>query len=205
VGTYFTKLILFVHKVFFVINTLFVPLLETLFVGRRKLFFEGWKFFTTFMFQPFALCKKAFTKYTLQFTKNWKQKVAKSGLQGGLELHSSSCMAEISFPRVNFFNSRTYHSESTAAALFDSPTNNIFCTDPEEACHDFSLRGPNPAIFLSHPPNSPDIVPYDLHLFGPLKDALRRCRFAVDDELKHSERDKLRSFSKNITRPAYSV
>jgi histone-lysine N-methyltransferase SETMAR len=51
-------------------------------------------------------------------------------------------------------------------------------------------------IVLLHPPYSPDLAPSDFHLFDPLKDALRGRRFADDDELKHSVREELRSFSK---------
>ena len=39
---------------------------------------------------------------------------------------------------------------------------------------------------LAHPPYSPDLVPSDYHLFGPLKEALRGRRFASDQELKEA-------------------
>jgi hypothetical protein len=38
----------------------------------------------------------------------------------------------------------------------------------------------------SHPPYSPDLAPSNFHLFVTLKDALQRCYFANDEELKHS-------------------
>jgi hypothetical protein len=39
----------------------------------------------------------------------------------------------------------------------------------------------------------------DFHIFGPLKDAIRRRRFAEDDDkLKHSGREELRRFSKDL-------
>jgi histone-lysine N-methyltransferase SETMAR len=34
---------------------------------------------------------------------------------------------------------------------------------------------------LPHPPYSPDLVPSDFHLFGPLKESLRGCKFNLDD------------------------
>ena len=37
---------------------------------------------------------------------------------------------------------------------------------------------------LAHPPYSPDLAPSEYHLFGPLKEALRGCRFTSDQELK---------------------
>jgi hypothetical protein len=37
---------------------------------------------------------------------------------------------------------------------------------------------------LKHPPYSSDLAPSDYHLFGPLKDALRGCHFASDQQVK---------------------
>jgi histone-lysine N-methyltransferase SETMAR len=51
---------------------------------------------------------------------------------------------------------------------------------------------------LPHPLYSPDLAPSDFHLFGLLKDSLRGRRFADDDELKHSVREELRRFSKEL-------
>ena len=51
---------------------------------------------------------------------------------------------------------------------------------------------------LPHPPYSPDLAPYDFHLFGPLKYALRGRRFADIDDLKYSVREELRRFSKEL-------
>ena len=51
---------------------------------------------------------------------------------------------------------------------------------------------------LPHPPYSPDLAPYDFHLFGPLKDVLRGRRFADIDDLKYSVREELRRFSKEL-------
>jgi hypothetical protein len=36
---------------------------------------------------------------------------------------------------------------------------------------------------LEHPPYSPDLAPLDYHLFDPLKDTLRGCYFASDQEV----------------------
>jgi len=35
---------------------------------------------------------------------------------------------------------------------------------------------------MEHPAYSPDLVPSDLHLFGPLKNALRGGRLSCDDD-----------------------
>jgi hypothetical protein len=35
---------------------------------------------------------------------------------------------------------------------------------------------------MEHPAYSPDLAPSDFHLFGPLKEALRRRRFSCDDD-----------------------
>jgi transposase len=37
---------------------------------------------------------------------------------------------------------------------------------------------------LEHPPYSPDLGPYDLHLFGPLKNHIGGKRFAGDEEVE---------------------
>jgi len=37
---------------------------------------------------------------------------------------------------------------------------------------------------MEHPAYSPDLVPSDFHLFGPLKEALRGRRFSCDDDVK---------------------
>jgi len=39
---------------------------------------------------------------------------------------------------------------------------------------------------LRHPPYSPDLGPSDYHIFGPLKEALRGCRFTSDEEVKEA-------------------
>jgi len=39
---------------------------------------------------------------------------------------------------------------------------------------------------VAHPLYSPDLVPSDYHLFGPLKEALRGRRFTTDQELKEA-------------------
>jgi hypothetical protein len=51
--------------------------------------------------------------------------------------------------------------------------------------------------FLKHLANSPALLPYDFHLFGPLKNALRSCQFA-DDEVKEAVHNWLHNQSKNF-------
>ena len=57
VSTFFTKLILFVHKVPFIINTQSLVLLKTLYVGGRKLSVEGSEFFIPFVSALYSLIK----------------------------------------------------------------------------------------------------------------------------------------------------
>jgi len=45
---------------------------------------------------------------------------------------------------------------------------------------------------LPHPPHSPDVMPSDFHLFGPLKDALRGTRFEEDESVIRAVRTWLR-------------
>jgi hypothetical protein len=45
---------------------------------------------------------------------------------------------------------------------------------------------------LSHPDHSTDLVPFDHHLLGSVKDAIRGCHFTDDNKLKQSFRDVLR-------------
>jgi hypothetical protein len=77
-GTSFTKLILFVHKVSIIINKLFLPLREMLCAGKRKLCVEGSEIITPFVFQPVSRSAKASSKHPLQGAKKWKQEDAKS-------------------------------------------------------------------------------------------------------------------------------
>ena len=37
---------------------------------------------------------------------------------------------------------------------------------------------------LEHPAHSPDLAPSDYHLFAPLKDALRGCKFSSDESVQ---------------------
>ncbi|GBN22449.1 Histone-lysine N-methyltransferase SETMAR [Araneus ventricosus] len=53
---------------------------------------------------------------------------------------------------------------------------------------------------LEHPPYSPDLSPYDFHIFGPLKRALQGTRFHSDDEVKKA----VQNFLKNQPRSFYS-
>jgi histone-lysine N-methyltransferase SETMAR len=55
---------------------------------------------------------------------------------------------------------------------------------PHTAAHTVeSLRQMNSEV-LKHPPYSPDLAPPDVHLFGPLKDALRGHWLASDHGVK---------------------
>ena len=46
---------------------------------------------------------------------------------------------------------------------------------------------------LQHPPYSPDLVPSDFHLFGPMKEFLAGKRFETDAEVKSAVRRWLHS------------
>ena len=39
---------------------------------------------------------------------------------------------------------------------------------------------------MAHPPYSPDLALSDYHLLGPLKEALKGCRFTSDQEVKEA-------------------
>ena len=47
--------------------------------------------------------------------------------------------------------------------------------------------------FLEHPAHSPDLAPFDFHLFGPLENGLRDRKFADDDDVKEAVNDWLRN------------
>jgi histone-lysine N-methyltransferase SETMAR len=51
---------------------------------------------------------------------------------------------------------------------------------------------------LQHPPYSPDLAPSDYHIFGPLKEALRGCRFTSNEEVKEAVHIWLREQPKNF-------
>ena len=60
---------------------------------------------------------------------------------------------------------------------------------PHTAAHTVeTLRKLNFEV-LAHPLYSPDLATSDCHLFGPLKEALRGCRFTSDQELKQAVHD----------------
>jgi hypothetical protein len=69
-GTSFTKLRLFFHKVSFIINTIFPPLLEMLCAGRLKRFAELSELFTQAAFQLVIFRKSACLECVLQVAKN---------------------------------------------------------------------------------------------------------------------------------------
>jgi len=51
---------------------------------------------------------------------------------------------------------------------------------------------------LQHPPSSLDLVPSDYHIFVPLKEALRVCRFTSDEEVKEAVHTWLREQPKSF-------
>jgi hypothetical protein len=51
---------------------------------------------------------------------------------------------------------------------------------------------------FEHPAHSPDLAPFDFHLFGPLSIALRGHRFADNDEVKETVYDWLRNQPQNF-------
>ena len=50
---------------------------------------------------------------------------------------------------------------------------------------------------LPHPPYSPDLAPSDFHLFGALKDNIRRKRFGTDEEVVEEVKKWLRDQHSN--------
>jgi hypothetical protein len=58
---------------------------------------------------------------------------------------------------------------------------------------------------LPHAPYSPDLSPPDFQLFGLLRDAFRRRRFADDSELKTPSVKSSDASANIFTPPAYSV
>jgi len=57
---------------------------------------------------------------------------------------------------------------------------------PHTAAHTVETLQKLKFQILANPPYSPDLVPSDYHLFGPLKEALRGWRFNSDQELKEA-------------------
>jgi hypothetical protein len=80
IGTSFTKLRLFFHKVYFFINTIFPPLSQTLYAGRVKLFAEASELVTHAVFRLVVVRKTASSECILQGAKKCKSEGAKSGL-----------------------------------------------------------------------------------------------------------------------------
>jgi histone-lysine N-methyltransferase SETMAR len=44
---------------------------------------------------------------------------------------------------------------------------------------------------LPHPPYSPDLAPSDFHLFGALKNSVRRVKFKTDDNVTSAVRTEI--------------
>lgn len=95
-GCIFTKFSSFSHKVYFIINTLFPPLLQTLCVGRVKLSAAASEIFRHAVFQLVVVVRKrASSECILRGSKRWKSKGAKLGLGRMREnrlLHCCSCL-----------------------------------------------------------------------------------------------------------------
>ena len=51
---------------------------------------------------------------------------------------------------------------------------------------------------LPHPPYSPDLAPSDLHMFGPLKEAMGGKKFRSDEEVRHAVHEWLRRLPKEF-------
>ena len=57
---------------------------------------------------------------------------------------------------------------------------------PHTAAHTAEMLQKLKFEVMSHPPYSPNLAPFDYHLFGPLKEALRGCRFTLDQKGKEA-------------------
>ena len=79
-GTFFTKLKLFFHKVSFIINTLFPPFQEMLYAGHLKLYAEVSEHLTHALFQLIVTWKMECLNSILHGTKKGKSEITKSGL-----------------------------------------------------------------------------------------------------------------------------
>jgi histone-lysine N-methyltransferase SETMAR len=51
---------------------------------------------------------------------------------------------------------------------------------------------------LQHPPHSPDLSPFDFHLFGKLKEHLSGQRFASDQKVENKKRNFLTKLDANF-------
>jgi len=80
IGTSFTKLGLFFHKLFFVINIVFPPLYETLYADRVKLFAEASKFLMHAVIRTSSSTKRCPQCVSFKGPKMWKSGGAISGL-----------------------------------------------------------------------------------------------------------------------------
>ena len=57
---------------------------------------------------------------------------------------------------------------------------------PHTAAHNAETLRKLKFQVMAHPPYSPDLVPFDYHLFGPIKEALSGRRFISDQEVKEA-------------------
>lgn len=79
-GTPFTKLGLFFHKLFFIINIVLPPLHETLYADRVKLFAEMSKFLMHAVFSSSSSTKRRPQSLSYRGPKMWKSGGVNSGL-----------------------------------------------------------------------------------------------------------------------------
>jgi hypothetical protein len=64
-------------------------------------------------------------------------------------------------------------------------------TVPDDTIHDFTPRSLHLEFVHPHIPYSTNLAPFDIHLFGPLQDALQGSCFMYNDELKYSRHEEL--------------
>ena len=57
---------------------------------------------------------------------------------------------------------------------------------PQTAAHTAEKLQKLKFVVMAHPPYSPDLAPFDYHLLGPRKEALRGRRFSLDHEVKEA-------------------
>jgi hypothetical protein len=79
-GTSLTKLGLFFHKLLFIINIDFLPLRETLYADRVKLFAEASKFFAHAVLSSSSSTKRRPQSVSFRGPKMWKSGGVNSGL-----------------------------------------------------------------------------------------------------------------------------
>jgi len=69
---------------------------------------------------------------------------------------------------------------------------------PHTAAHTMDTLRDLKFEVLKHPPYSPDLAPSDFHLFGPMKEHLRRHKFADDDKIMEAVQSWLKAMPKSF-------